>query len=57
MLEEQLERYWQIVIVTWGWKDVEASKYILGVELIEIVGKLGLGDKERAIQSEPRFLA
>lgn len=58
MLKEPLERYWQMMIVTYAWKEAESSKYILEEELIGLVGRLlGLGHKEREIQSRPRFLA
>lgn len=40
-----------------GWKEAESSKYILEVELAGLVGGLGLGRKEREVQSRPRFLA
>lgn len=43
--------------MTCGWKEAESSKYILEVELTGLVGGLGLGRKEREIQSRPRFLA
>lgn len=45
------------MIVKCGWKEAQSSKYILEVELIGLVSRLGLGDKEREIQSGPRFLA
>lgn len=47
-----------MMIVTYAWKEAESSKYILEEELIGLVGRLlGLGHKEREIQSRPRFLA
>lgn len=46
-----------MVTVTWGWKGLEAAKYILEVEWTGLVGGLGSGHKERTTQSEPRFLA
>lgn len=46
-----------MMIVTWGWGEAEASTYILEVELTCLVGEFGIGGKERAIFSDPSFLA